>query len=91
MAKKYYKAPVHQTGLTITTKTAFGSDSSMVVDLSQYETINLNDNQVVCKDDRGFYVTEKRRIDSNMADPNRYGSLKSRITLKEKTQVDNAA
>jgi hypothetical protein len=82
MAKKYYKAPVHQTGTSVTTKTHFGSDSSMVVDLSEFKSIQISDNQVVCKDDIGFYITDKFRIDSKLADPNRYASTKSRILLE---------
>ena len=39
MAKKHYKAPLHQTGTTITTKTHFGSTSDMVIDHSKYKYI----------------------------------------------------
>jgi hypothetical protein len=31
MAKKFFKVPKHDSGTSITTKTFFGSDSSMVV------------------------------------------------------------
>lgn len=85
MAKKYYKAPVHQTGTSITTKTHFGSTNDMVVDHKNY-SISLNDNQVLCKDDRGFYITLKNRIDSGLADPNRYSNIDSRISIAEKSK-----
>lgn len=88
MAKKYYKAPVHQTGTSITTKTHFGSTGDMVVDHSSYK-ISLNDNQVLCKDDRGFYVTCKTRIDSGLADPNRYANISARVYGLE--EVENSS
>lgn len=88
MAKKYYKAPVHQTGHSITTKTHFGSTADMVVDHNQYvldnNPITLQDNQIICKDDLGFYVTLKSRINSGLADPNRYAN-NSRLSISEKT------
>ena len=83
MARKLYKARQHESGTVVTTKTPYGSDSSMIVDLSQYKPISINADEVVCKDDRGFYVTKKNRIDSGMADPNRYSSYKSRVDLEE--------
>jgi hypothetical protein len=83
MAKKYYKAPIHQVGTIITTKTAFGSHSDMIVDMSNYKSVQLGENEVICKDDKGFYVTSKNRIDSGLADPNRYSSTKARILLEQ--------
>ena len=58
----------HETGKTITTKSRFGSHADMFVD-------DLEDGKVLCKDVAGTYVTFKNRIDSGLADPNRY-SLK---------------
>lgn len=60
--KEYYTGPY---------PSPFGSHLSMV-DLE--ETAKLNDpNLVVLKDNAGFYVTERNRLDSGLADPNRYG------------------
>lgn len=87
MAKKIFKPRLHETGTIITTKTAFGSTSDMVVNIDDYkyeDSISLSDKEVVCKDDRGFYITLKNRIDTGIADPNRYASEKARITLLEK-------
>jgi hypothetical protein len=88
MAKNFIKPRLHDTGTVITTKTAFGSTSDMIINLSDYTTesqeINLNENQVICKDDKGFYITTKDRIDSKIADPNRYANHKNRINLKKK-------
>jgi hypothetical protein len=83
MAKKYLKPRQHDSGTNITTKTQFGSDSSMLVDLTQYKDISIKEDDVVCKDDRGFYITKRNRIDSGLADPNRYNNTKSRTELEE--------
>lgn len=66
MSKKYKSGPKHETGRTITTKSAYGSHSDMIVE-------ELPSGKVVCKDDDGLYVTTLDRIDSGLADPNRYG------------------
>lgn len=89
MAKKIYKPRSHDTGTVITTKTAYGSTSDMVVDINDYTSdpvVVLEDSQVVCKDDHGFYITLKSRIDNKTADPNRYANAKARIVLTEKDQ-----
>jgi hypothetical protein len=97
MAKKYYKAPLHQTGTIVTTKTHFGSTSDMVVDHTKYKYIENNgpitliDEAVVCKDDRGFYMTFKNRIDSGLADPNRYANQPMRINIVEVETEKNAS
>jgi hypothetical protein len=56
--------------------TRFGSHNSMVdVDL----TADLaREGLVVCKDEFGWYITEKRRLDNGLADPLRYSSAKAR-------------
>ena len=91
MAKKIYKAPKHFTGSTITTKTHFGSHKEMVVDDVTNANVTLSSNQVVCMDDRGYYLTTVDRIDSGLADPNRYSdSNRVSVFFKEETQeVDN--
>jgi hypothetical protein len=88
MAKKHYKAPLHQTGTVITTKTAYGSTSDMITDHTKYK-ITINDSQVLCKDDKGFYITSKSRIDTGLADPNRYANLSARFSSLE--EVENAS
>jgi len=82
MAKKFFKVPKHDSGKTVTTKTYFGSDSSMVVqDDDILKGLNLTDGQVVCKDDVGYYLTSTKHIDSGLADPNRYANKNSRLVL----------
>ena len=63
----------HQTGNSVTTQSWFGSHKSMVVDHSDLD-YSVSEEQVVCKDDIGYYVTEKKRLDNGMADPNRYSN-----------------
>jgi hypothetical protein len=55
----------HTTGNIITTKSWFGSHAEMVVE-------ELEDGKVVCKDDKGTYITYKNRLDNGLADPKRY-------------------
>ena len=73
MAKNFIKARKHETGRTISTKTAYGTTSDMLVTdedvLSQFA---VKENWVVVKDDLGYYTTPKDRVDSGLADPNRY-------------------
>ena len=61
----------HQTGNSVTTPSWFGSHKSMVVDHNDLD-YSVSEEQVVCKDDNGCYVTEKKRLDNGTADPNRY-------------------
>lgn len=89
MAKKYYKAPLHQTGTIVTTKTHFGSTSDMIVDHTKYKYVKDNSpvvlcdkmGGVLCKDDKGFYITFKNYIDTNLADPNRYAAECMRVDV----------
>lgn len=57
----------------IETPTPYGSHSSMVVDIdNQAKGHNVPKDKVICKDEKGYYVTYKNRIDNGMADPCRY-------------------
>lgn len=72
----------HTTGNIITTKSWFGSHADMVVLPEEYHNNNriyknrgihsISDEEVVCKDDRGYYITLKNRLDNGLADPKRY-------------------
>lgn len=98
MAKKIFKPRQHESGSAVTTKTHFGSTDDMIFDHSQHQIIDANekpivlgDDEIVCKDDNGFYITKKTRVNSGLADPNRYDNRASRIIVKEiKEAVDNA-
>lgn len=83
MARKY-NIPKHVVGRHITTKTAFGSHSNMIVpcDDPNIQTLKIGDDQIICKDDSGYYITDKYRIDSGLADPNRYANDKARFFPK---------
>ena len=48
----------------------YGSHASMV-DKEETEKLG-DDNKVVLRDKSGTYVTERKRLDSGLADPNRY-------------------
>jgi len=68
----------HQTGHSITTPSWFGSHETMVVDHNEVQIgghdVTLSEEQVLCQDDRGYYVTEKKKLDNGLADPNRYSN-----------------
>lgn len=72
----------HQTGNNVTTPSWFGSHESMVVDHSEVQIggqdVKLSEDQVLCKDDNGYYITEKKKINSGIADPNRYSNRRYR-------------
>lgn len=73
MAKKIIKVPKHQTGRVITTKTPYGSTSDMVVtDESILNKVNVAANCILLKDDDGYYITSKNRLDNGLSDPLRY-------------------
>ena len=98
MAKYRTSGKGYESGKTITTKSWFGSHTSMVVDPSgvseedkeeftewilksafkmtqpDIEKRWADSERVVCKDDKGYYMTYKSRLDNGLADPNRYSS-----------------
>ena len=68
----------YESGRDITTKSWFGSHAEMVVSGEDEDTpvVKLKENEVMCKDDKGYYVTYRNRLDNGMADPSRYSSEK---------------
>ena len=61
----------------------YGSHSSMI---DEEETKKLDDEKMVAlRDEKGLYVTYKKRLDTKMADPSRYDSKrkKERIVKKD--------
>lgn len=57
----------------IDTPSAYGSHSSMVVDIdNEAKGHNVPKDKVICKDEKGYYVTYKKRIDNGLSDPCRY-------------------
>ena len=43
----------------------------------ELEALHGHSAQVVLEDEKGFYITEKRRLDTGLADPNRYPSRRA--------------
>ena len=73
MAKNFIKISKHQTGRTITTKTPYGSTSDMIVtDEDMLKKVTVANNCILLKDDEGYYITTKNRIDDGLSDPLRY-------------------
>lgn len=81
MNKKTTSKKTFDTSNVITTPSPFGSHSAMLVDKSLFK-VDFKDNELVCRDDIGYYITTKDRIDSNLADPHRYNNRKE-VFLKE--------
>lgn len=86
---KYSNKKRHETGNTITTPSQFGSHRSMVVDPEQYvsakesgSSVSCGPGVVLCRDDKGFYITLEDRLDTGLADPKRYSG--ERLNLVEK-------
>jgi hypothetical protein len=79
---KYRAAPKgYDAGSVITTKSPYGSHTDMVVELEELQSAGIDTfgmdaisdlNMVVCKDDKGYYITHKDRLDNGLADPARY-------------------
>jgi len=78
MAKHRSYKKSYESGKDVTTKSWFGSHTEMVVSEGEEGTpvVELNKGEVICKDDKGYYVTYEKRLDSGLADPNRYESSK---------------
>lgn len=73
MAKNFVKPRKHETGRVITTKTPYGTTSDMVVDDEKIiAKFTLDENSILAKDDNGYYVTHKNRVNNGLADPFRY-------------------
>lgn len=90
---KFNNKKRHETGNTVSTPSQFGSHRSMVVDPEQYVSAKDNGSSVscgpgivLCKDDKGFYVTLEERLDSGLADPKRYSG--ERLNLVEKSNEE---
>lgn len=57
----------------IDTPSPYGTHSSMVVDIDiEANGHNIPKDKVICKDENGYYITFKNRIDNGLADPCRY-------------------
>jgi hypothetical protein len=78
----------HDTSGETAMPSRFGSHEVMVVEhLSVPEwnadmNLTLEEGVVLCKDDTHYYITDSNRLDTGLADPNRY-SKKSRLFNKE--------
>jgi len=65
----------------ITTPSAYGSHSSMIVNIEEEaKGHNVPKDKIICQDEKGFYVTYKNRIDNGLSDPCRYACPLCRFT-----------
>lgn len=58
---------------TLVTPSPYGSHSSMIVDIdNEAHGHSVPKDKIICKDENGYYVTYKSRIDNGLSDPCRY-------------------
>ena len=75
MARQVRTGKKHETGRTITTKTVFGTTGDMVVNDEKITSrVKMQSSQVLAKDDAGYYITPRDRVDNGFADWHRYDS-----------------
>jgi len=75
MARQVRTGKKHETGRTITGKSAYGTHSDILIDASESLTKFLNEHPmavIAAQDDAGPYLTYKDRVDSGLADPCRF-------------------
>jgi len=74
MARQLRTGKKHETGRTITTKSAYGTHSDMLVEVDETvaKFFETTPELVVAQDDLGPYLTYKNRVDSGLADPCRF-------------------
>lgn len=72
MSKNRLKVRKHESGRTITTKTPYGITSDMVVNDKDILSVSVPEGSVIVKDDDGYFIVPKNRVDDGMACPLRY-------------------
>ena len=76
MARQMRTGKKHETGRTITTKTAYGISSDMVVtDETILSKVNVPDYCVLVYDDMGYFIVNRERVDDGLACPFRYDTM----------------
>jgi hypothetical protein len=73
MARQVRTGKKHETGRTITTKTAYGISSDMLVtDEDVLSKVNVPEHSALVQDDMGYFIVDKKRVDDGLACPQRY-------------------
>lgn len=76
MARQIRTGKRHETGRTITTKTAYGVTSDMIVtDEEILSKVQVPENCVLVHDDMGYFIVNKERVDDGLACPLRYDTI----------------
>jgi hypothetical protein len=90
MARQLASRVKHDTGSKITTKTPYGTTSDMVVtDENILSSLEMAEGTVLAKDDIGYYFTPANRVDSKLADPNRYTESRRKISAGIEQELSN--
>lgn len=84
MARQIKTGKKHETGRTITTKTAYGISSDMLVtDENILKKISVPEHCALVYDDLGYFIVNKERVDDGLACPFRYDTM-----FREKANAD---
>jgi len=76
MARQVRTGKKHETGRTITTKTAYGISSDMLVtDEDVLSKVSVPEHSALVQDDMGYFIVDRKRVDDGLACPLRYDSL----------------
>ena len=82
-SKRRYSTPMKHEAYKY--KSRFGSHEDMA---DEEKTGELNkENKVVIEDEHGYYITDESRLDSGLADPNRYDPKRLTWFKKETTNA----
>lgn len=90
MARQIRTGKKHETGRTISTPTPYGTTSDMLVTEEDIlSKVSVAHDCVLAKDDGGYYITPKNRVDNGLADPSRH-ELGYREIIQERIAADLA-
>lgn len=84
MSKNTIKPRKHDSGRAINTKTPYGITTDMVVTNEDIlKRVDVPDHCVLVKDDDGYFIVNKSRVDDGLACPSRY-DMEYRQTMNQK-------
>jgi hypothetical protein len=77
----------HDTGKLVQTKSFYGSHENMVVNAEEFDLV-LKEDEVICEDGDGCYITFRNRLDTGLADPRRFHSASRKVVKKKEKELD---
>jgi hypothetical protein len=87
MARQIGTGKKHETGRNILTKTPYGISSDMIVSEQEIlEKVQIPENCVLVRDDMGYFIVNRNRVNDGLACPLRYDQKfrqKSNVEIME--------